>query len=133
MLGNAINGHNSSLRDKINSDRALAAIEKQDYDTAKKLANQIFNGSYGKQVDPGMAGSLLYHMAMVTKMESETKVILEELNLNQPNVSKQLNQIYGDFETDAEELLKGTLPLKLAKNEVATCERLTSNRKLTSS
>jgi radical SAM protein with 4Fe4S-binding SPASM domain len=111
-------------------DRALAAIEKQDYETAKKLATQIFNGTYGKQVDPGMAGSLLYHMAMVTKMESETKVILEELNLDQPNVSKQLNQIYGDFEADAEELLKAMLPLKLAKNEVATCKRLTSDQKI---
>ena len=41
----------------------------------------------GKQADPGMAGSLLYHMAMVTKMESETQVLLDELNVELPNVS----------------------------------------------
>ena len=35
----------------------------------------------GKQADPGMAGSLLYHMAMVSKMESETQVLLNELNV----------------------------------------------------
>ena len=69
-----------SRRQKLNE--ALAAIEKQDFDLAKKLFNQIFNGlPSGKQADPGMAGSLLYHMAMVTKMESETQVILEELNV----------------------------------------------------
>ena len=41
----------------------------------------------GKQADPGMAGSLLYHMAMVTKMESETQVLLDELNVKLPNVT----------------------------------------------
>ncbi len=35
----------------------------------------------GKQADPGMAGSLLYHMAMVSKMESETQVLLDALNV----------------------------------------------------
>ena len=57
-------------REKLS--QAVAAVEKQDFDTAKKLLTQIVNGAYGKQVDPGMVGSLLYHMAMVTKMESET-------------------------------------------------------------
>ena len=58
----------------------------------------------GKQADPGMAGSLLYHMAMVTKMESETQVLLDELNVELPNVSAQLSKIYCDFESDAKEL-----------------------------
>lgn len=62
---------------KAKLDQASLAIEKQDYDSAKKLVNQIFAGAMGmKQADPGMAGSLLYHMAMVTKMESETQVLL---------------------------------------------------------
>ena len=51
----------------------------------------------GKQADPGMAGSLLYHMAMVTKMESETQVLLDELNVELPNVTTGLNKIYGEF------------------------------------
>ena len=58
----------------------------------------------GKQADPGMAGSLLYHMAMVTKMESETQVLLDALKVELPNVSAQLNKIYGDFESDVKEL-----------------------------
>ena len=65
--------------------QARDAIEKQDFDSAKRLFNQIFTGTIGgKQADPGMAGSLLYHMAMVTKMESETRVILGELNAEMP-------------------------------------------------
>ena len=37
---------------------------------------------------PGMAGSLLYHMAMVTKMESETRMLLEELHVDLPDCSR---------------------------------------------
>ncbi|MCL5949495.1 MAG: hypothetical protein M1490_03345, partial [Candidatus Bathyarchaeota archaeon] len=91
---------------------AQTAIEKQDFDLAKRLFNQIFTGvPSGKQADPGMAGSLLYHMAMVTKMESETQVLLDELGVELPNVSAQLSKIYGDFESDAKELTKEAAPL----------------------
>jgi hypothetical protein len=77
---------------------ALCAINKNDFDGAKKLVNQIFTGvAGGKQADPGMAGSLLYHMAMVTKMESEPEVVLQELNVNQPNVTEALNKIYTEL------------------------------------
>jgi AdoMet-dependent heme synthase len=113
---------------RVKLNQALAAIEKQDFDLAKKLTTQIFNGSYGKQVDPGMAGSLLYHMAMVTKMESETRVILEELNQDLPDVATQLSKIYGDFEADAKELLKQVFAIN--KNEVATAKRLTTEEKI---
>ena len=34
-----------------------------------------------------MAGSLLYHMAMVTKMESETHVLIDELHVDLPDIS----------------------------------------------
>jgi AdoMet-dependent heme synthase len=114
----------------VKLNQALATIEKQDFELAKKLANQIFNGAYGKQVDPGMAGSLLYHMAMVTKMEAETNVIIDELKVTLPYITKQLSQIYGDFEVDSKELLKETLPLKLDKNEIASCKRLNSEEKI---
>jgi AdoMet-dependent heme synthase len=91
---------------------AQVAIEKQEVNSAKKLFNQIFNGFMGgKQADPGMAGSLLYHMAMVTKMESETQVLIKELKVELPNVSAQLDKIYCDFETDAKELTKEVAPL----------------------
>ncbi len=73
------------------------------------MFNQIVFGAYGKQVDPGMMGSMLYHMAMVTKMESETNVILKELNRPMPDVEAQINKLYGEFEADAQELLKDTI------------------------
>ena len=76
---------------------AQIAIEKKDFDSAIKLFNQIVNGLMGKQADPGMAGSLLYHMAMVSKMESETQVLLIELGVEMPKVSMQLSKIYCDF------------------------------------
>ncbi len=85
--------------------QATTAIEKMDFELAKRLSSQIFTGAYGRQTDPGMAGSLLYHMAMVTKMESETQMLLKELNVNFPEISRQLNAIYHDF-VDAKELTK---------------------------
>jgi len=84
----------------------------------------------GKQADPGMAGSLLYHMAMVSKMESETQVLLNELNVELPNVSAQLNKIYGDFESDAKELIQGVAPLPLGLQEIASTPRLGSEEKI---
>jgi hypothetical protein len=61
---------------------ALTAISNEDFNGAKILLSEIFSGSSaGKHPDPGMVGSLLYHMAMVTKMEMETRVLLEELLL----------------------------------------------------
>lgn len=115
-------------QEKLN--QALAAIEKQDFETAKKLLNQIIFGSYGKQVDPGMAGSLLYHMAMVTKMESETRVILQELDMQLPKVSATINQLYGEFGADAKEVLKDTMFIVLGKREVASTKRLNSQEKI---
>ena len=110
---------------------AITAVEKQDFDTAKRLFNQIFTGSEGgKQTDPGMTGSLLYHMAMVTKMESETKVLLKELNKEMPNVSAQLSKIYGDFEADAKELTKGSVPLHLDFREIPQTPRLGTEEKI---
>jgi AdoMet-dependent heme synthase len=109
---------------------ALAAMEKQDFDTAKKLLGQIVNGAYGKQVDPGMVGSLLYHLAMVTKMESETTVIIEELKVPLPNVSSMLNKLYGEFEADAKELLKDKIFVICSAKQIATTKRLNSQEKI---
>ena len=85
----------------------------------------------GKQADPGMAGSLLYHMAMVSKMESETQVILKELNVELPNVSAQLSKIYGDFESDAKELTKEVSP-SLDLQEIPKSSRLGTEQKISS-
>ena len=118
-----------SRRQKLGE--AKTAIENQDFDLAKRLFNQIFNGFMGgKQADPGMAGSLLYHMAMVTKMESETKVILDELNAELPNINEQLSIIYGDFESDAKELTQKVSPLAMGLQEITTSPRLGSEEKI---
>jgi AdoMet-dependent heme synthase len=109
---------------------AQAAIKQQDFDSAKQLFNQIFNGVMGKQADPGMAGSLLYHMAMVSKMESETQVLLNALNVGLPDVSAQLGKIYCDFESDAKELTQKVAPLPLYLKEIATNPRPTSEEKI---
>ena len=115
---------------KAKLDQALCAIEKQDFDTAKKLSGQIFAGVMGKQADPGMAGSLLYHMAMVTKMESETQVLLDELNVPLPNVTSGLNNIYGEFYADAKELTKGTMQLSYDADVIAKTKHLNSEEKI---
>ena len=110
---------------------AQAAVAKQDFDLAKKLYSQIVNGFMGgKQADPGMAGSLLYHIAMVSKMESETQVVLDELKVSMPGVSAQLGRIYCDFESDAKELTQSIAPLPIGLKEAATSARLRSEEKI---
>jgi radical SAM protein with 4Fe4S-binding SPASM domain len=115
---------------KAKLNQALKAIEQQDFDSAKKLTNQIFAGAMGKQPDPGMAGSLLYHMAMVTKMESETQVLLDELQAELPNVTSNLNKIYGDFYADAKELTKDVMRLNYDANVLANHKHLNSEEKI---
>jgi|GEM_PF-107913 len=109
----------------------LSAIEKGDFEVARKNVNQIFTGvSGGKSADPGMAGSLLYHMAMVTKMESETQVVLQELNVKQPNVTEALNRIYTEFYVDAKELTKEALTLNYDAKTIASVKHLSSEEKI---
>ena len=115
---------------KAKLNQALSAIEKQDFDSAKKLTTQIFGGVMGKQADPGMAGSLLYHMAMVSKMESETQVLLDELKIKQPNVTSNLNKIYGEFYADAQELTKDIMHLNYDAYVIAKTKHLGSEEKI---
>ncbi len=118
----------SDRKEKLN--QAKCAIEKQDFESALKLTAQIFNGVMGKQSDPGMAGSLLYHMAMVTKMESETQVLLDELKVKLPNVTSTLNKIYGAFYDDAKELTKNVMQLNYEANVIAETKHLNSEEKI---
>ncbi len=116
---------------KSKLDQAVDAVEKNDFDSAKRLTGQIFNGGMGRQVDPGMAGSLLYHMAMVTKMESETRVLLEELKISQPDISSRLAENYGRFYADAQELTKNVMQLNYGADILAKTAHLTSEEKIT--
>jgi radical SAM protein with 4Fe4S-binding SPASM domain len=61
-----------------------------------------------------MAGSLLYHMAMVSKMETETRVLLQELEADAPDINLQLQRFYGDFVLDASNLTEQQMPLDLS-------------------
>ena len=109
---------------------AKAAIEVGDFETAKRLSNQIFNGKFGgKNAEPGMTGSLLYHMAMVTKMESETRILLEALHVAQPDISSNLGRFYGDFVSDAKELLEGIVPFNFEDSSL-TAQRLGTEQKI---
>jgi radical SAM protein with 4Fe4S-binding SPASM domain len=110
-------------------DQAFIAIDEENYETAKQLLNQIFYGIMGKHADPGMAGSLLYHMAMVSKMESETRILLKTLNIPQPDVQRNLERFYRLFEEDANTLLNSILVFKMGDHSVAT-ERLSSEQKV---
>ena len=98
---------------------------------AKLLFSQIFNGENGgKHADPGMAGSLLYHMAMVTKMESETRALIEELHVDLPDISINLDKIYSDFESDVKELTMEVTPFTLSFHEVASTPHLGTAEKI---
>jgi radical SAM protein with 4Fe4S-binding SPASM domain len=94
-------------------DRASEAALSGNFETAKRLANEVFHGSSGRDSGPGMEGSLLYHMAMITKMAAEPRVILEELGIEAPSVERELRKFYGDFVSDAKELMHNIIPLTL--------------------
>ena len=100
-----------------------------DFSSAHRVFQEIFFGSSGKNAEPGMAGSLLYHMAMVTKMETETRVLLAELGAEAPDVDAQLWRFYGDFASDADELTEA-FPLKFSAKEVADRPSLSITEKI---
>ena len=119
----------SERREKLN--RALTAIVNEDFGVAKSLFSEVFQGdSNGKRTDPGMAGALLYHMAMVTKMETETRFLLEETGADMPDITKHLMRFYSDFAYDAHELTKRTVPLNVNPREVATRASLSTSEKI---
>ena len=116
-------------REKMN--QALTAMAHEDFDGAKRLFSEVFYGvSTGKHTDSGMAGSLLYHMAMVTKMETETRVLLEELRADMPDIAEQLWRFYGDFASDAHELTKPIVRLNVNPQEAVTKASLSTDEKI---
>jgi radical SAM protein with 4Fe4S-binding SPASM domain len=115
-------------REKLN--KLSASIAQEEFENAKRLFQEIIYGVSGKQADPGMVGSLLYHMAMVTKMETEPRVLLEELRLPAPDIDKKLWRFFGEFVSDATELTKTLVPLDINPREVAAKASLTTNEKI---
>jgi radical SAM protein with 4Fe4S-binding SPASM domain len=96
---------------KAKIDSASEAIASGDFEKAQGLVDEVFHGASGEARDAGMEGSLLYHMAMISKMAAESRVILEELNITSPSVDRELWRFFGDFVSDAEELIGHILPI----------------------
>jgi radical SAM protein with 4Fe4S-binding SPASM domain len=116
-------------REKLN--KVLANIADEEYSGANRLFQEVFNGiPSGRHAEPGMAGSLLYHMAMVTKMEAESRVLLEALGGEAPDIDAQLRRFYGDFASDVAELTKTSVPLGISPNEVAAKKSLGTSEKI---
>jgi AdoMet-dependent heme synthase len=91
-------------------DRALAAVKAGNNEEAKLLLNEVVYGVMKSEpTDPGMAGSLLYHMAMVTKMETETRFLLQQFPEASPCPEDLLLNFYDDFLSDAQKLCQGLL------------------------
>ena len=110
--------------------QSLTAIANNDFDKAKRLFNEVFRGvASGKNADPGMLGSLLYHMAMVTKMETETNLLLEEMHVNMPDITEQLARFYSDFASDVHELAKPVFSLNI-NSQVPVKASLSTDEKM---
>jgi radical SAM protein with 4Fe4S-binding SPASM domain len=92
--------------------KAIEAIAAGDFETAKSLVDEVFHGASGRNSDAGMEGSLLYHMAMISKMGAESRVVLEELKVEAPYVDRVLWRFYSDFVSDVKELLCDIVPPK---------------------
>jgi len=101
------------------------------YDSAKSLFYQVFNGvNSGKEADPGMSGSLLYHMAMVTKMESETRILLDELKQDLPDITNRSRDTYQSFQSDAKELTCQITPFTVNFEEITSSQHLDTAEKI---
>ncbi len=118
----------SIRREKIGE--LLTNLAEENVSEAKRLFQEIFYGVSGKQAEPGMAGSLLYHMAMVTKMETETRVLLDELGVEAPDIDAPLWKFYLDFASDVSELTQTTLLLVIDSREVAEKPNLSTDEKI---
>ncbi len=92
-------------------DNTIEAVASGEFETSKRFVDEVFHGSSGRNSDPGMEGSLLYHMAMISKMSAESRVILEELGVDAPSIEGGLWRFYSDFVSDVKELLEGIIEL----------------------
>jgi radical SAM protein with 4Fe4S-binding SPASM domain len=108
----------------------IASIGKENFSNANDMFQEIFFGvARGEAAEPGMAGSLLYHMAMVTKMETESRVLIEELEVFTPDVTTQLWRFYDDFYSDASQLTT-TVQVNISPRVVAFTPNPNSTEKI---
>lgn len=111
---------------------AVEAISRGEFEVAKHLMREVFIGDRSdKSSDPGMLGSLIYHMAMVSKMATESKILLENFKISQDAVEGQLEHFYRDFLYDVIKLMEEKTPeLTAAFKTSLVKEDLTSEKKL---
>ena len=111
-------------------EEAAIAIKADDFEGASRLVSEVVYGvSAGKQTDPGMAGSLLYHMAMVTKMAAETRFLLQDFQTESPNIDAQMWRFYNDFSSDVSELSNEVLDINVNPKTIVTAS-LGTNEKI---
>jgi radical SAM protein with 4Fe4S-binding SPASM domain len=111
--------------------KILVMVNRGDFSVAKRLFSEVFRGvSGGKHADPGMTGSLLYHMAMVTKMETEARFLLKELGVDMPDIAEQLKRFYNNFASDVSELTGAIMPSNVNPLEVTTKASLSTDEKI---
>jgi radical SAM protein with 4Fe4S-binding SPASM domain len=68
-------------------------------------------------------------MAMVTKMATETRFLLQELKVDAPNIDNRLRRFYDDFISDVVELSNPVLTASVNPRKI-TAEPLDTNQKL---
>ena len=116
-------------QEKLN--RLQLAMKENNSTLVNHLFSEIFYGvASGKQADPGMTGSLLYHMAMITKMETENNLIKNEFMTNLDRVIQPLWKFYSDFVSDVEMLVKERLSINFKNISSLPSKTLTTNDKI---
>jgi radical SAM protein with 4Fe4S-binding SPASM domain len=117
-------------RNKLN--QIKISVTEKDFNKAQSLFSEVISGSIkGKNSDPGLIGSLLYHMAMVSKMEMESKLLSKEFNSLSFNNEKILESIYGFFVNDVLELTNEILFLDLSNVNSKFTDYLGTSEKIT--
>jgi radical SAM protein with 4Fe4S-binding SPASM domain len=116
-------------RNKLN--QIKTTITENNFERAQSLFSEVISGSInGKHSDPGLIGSLLYHMAMVSKMEMETNLLSNEFNSPFSDHNTELQNFYGVFITDVIELSKDILSSDFSKLNSNFTNSLGSSEKI---
>ncbi len=76
-----------------------------------------------------MLGSLIYHMAMVTKMATESDILLKELRVEAESIASLAGKFYNEFLSDVKQLLENIAELPLNFGAFAPRKPLLNNEK----
>jgi radical SAM protein with 4Fe4S-binding SPASM domain len=116
-------------RNKLN--QIKKAVCENDFERSLSLFSEVISGSTkGKNSDPGLVGSLLYHMAMVSKMEMETNLLSKEFNLSLADHNSTVKKFYDIFFSDTIELCSNFLSLDLTTLSPTFDDPLGSSEKI---